>query len=166
MYLQNTVLFVHRIHFSINIWLFIILCIASILGLECRFGSELSLWLGQDIVSCWALSWWRLNWLPQIKWSVLSWTQIKALISVLIYPNDCPSNPRSLFKCPCVIVSCMALWTHRIKYSLFLCFGPACKLFIFLCLFCSSFSQDDDFVFEDFARLRLKGVINEKDEDC
>ncbi|XP_041949217.1 arrestin, beta 2a isoform X8 [Alosa pseudoharengus] len=30
----------------------------------------------------------------------------------------------------------------------------------------NSFSQDDDFVFEDFARLRLKGVINEKDEDC
>lgn len=30
----------------------------------------------------------------------------------------------------------------------------------------NSFSQDDDFVFEDFARLRLKGVANEKDEDC
>ncbi|KAL2094557.1 hypothetical protein ACEWY4_009276 [Coilia grayii] len=30
----------------------------------------------------------------------------------------------------------------------------------------NSFSQDDDFVFEDFARLRLKGVTNEKDEDC
>uniref|UniRef100_A0A3B4B6S3 Arrestin C-terminal-like domain-containing protein n=1 Tax=Periophthalmus magnuspinnatus TaxID=409849 RepID=A0A3B4B6S3_9GOBI len=27
-------------------------------------------------------------------------------------------------------------------------------------------SQDDDFVFEDFARLRLKGVVDDKDEDC
>ncbi|MEQ2197011.1 hypothetical protein XENOCAPTIV_020870, partial [Xenoophorus captivus] len=30
----------------------------------------------------------------------------------------------------------------------------------------SSVSQDDDFVFEDFARLRLKGVVDDKDEDC
>ncbi|XP_078142698.1 arrestin red cell isoform X1 [Centroberyx gerrardi] len=30
----------------------------------------------------------------------------------------------------------------------------------------SSISQDDDFVFEDFARLRLKGVVDDKDEDC
>uniref|UniRef100_A0A674NCP1 Arrestin beta 2 n=1 Tax=Takifugu rubripes TaxID=31033 RepID=A0A674NCP1_TAKRU len=29
-----------------------------------------------------------------------------------------------------------------------------------------SVSQDDDFVFEDFARLRLKGVVDDKDEDC
>uniref|UniRef100_A0A8P4GDM4 Arrestin C-terminal-like domain-containing protein n=1 Tax=Dicentrarchus labrax TaxID=13489 RepID=A0A8P4GDM4_DICLA len=29
-----------------------------------------------------------------------------------------------------------------------------------------SISQDDDFVFEDFARLRLKGVVDDKDEDC
>uniref|UniRef100_A0A6Q2XMN9 Arrestin, beta 2a n=1 Tax=Esox lucius TaxID=8010 RepID=A0A6Q2XMN9_ESOLU len=28
-----------------------------------------------------------------------------------------------------------------------------------------SFSQDDDFVFEDFARLRLKGMADDKDED-
>ncbi|CAF97348.1 unnamed protein product, partial [Tetraodon nigroviridis] len=28
-----------------------------------------------------------------------------------------------------------------------------------------SVSQDDDFVFEDFARLRLKGVVDDKDED-
>uniref|UniRef100_A0A8C7Z8P3 Arrestin, beta 2b n=1 Tax=Oryzias sinensis TaxID=183150 RepID=A0A8C7Z8P3_9TELE len=27
-------------------------------------------------------------------------------------------------------------------------------------------SQDDDFVFEDFARLRLKGAVDDKDEDC
>uniref|UniRef100_A0A6Q2X5N7 Arrestin, beta 2a n=1 Tax=Esox lucius TaxID=8010 RepID=A0A6Q2X5N7_ESOLU len=33
-------------------------------------------------------------------------------------------------------------------------------------LSCSSFSQDDDFVFEDFARLRLKGMADDKDEDC
>uniref|UniRef100_A0A4W6CF57 Arrestin beta 2 n=1 Tax=Lates calcarifer TaxID=8187 RepID=A0A4W6CF57_LATCA len=26
--------------------------------------------------------------------------------------------------------------------------------------------EDDDFVFEDFARLRLKGVVDDKDEDC
>ncbi|XP_012685435.1 arrestin, beta 2a isoform X2 [Clupea harengus] len=32
--------------------------------------------------------------------------------------------------------------------------------------FDTNFSQDDDFVFEDFARLRLKGVTNELDEDC
>ncbi|KAI4795875.1 hypothetical protein KUCAC02_029592 [Chaenocephalus aceratus] len=31
---------------------------------------------------------------------------------------------------------------------------------------CSSISQDDDFVFEDFARLRLKGAVDDKDEDC
>ncbi|MED6259240.1 hypothetical protein ATANTOWER_019447 [Ataeniobius toweri] len=30
----------------------------------------------------------------------------------------------------------------------------------------NSVSQDDDFVFEDFARLRLKGVVDDKDEDC
>uniref|UniRef100_A0A3P8XNV1 Arrestin, beta 2a n=1 Tax=Esox lucius TaxID=8010 RepID=A0A3P8XNV1_ESOLU len=30
----------------------------------------------------------------------------------------------------------------------------------------SIFSQDDDFVFEDFARLRLKGMADDKDEDC
>ncbi|TKS83437.1 Arrestin red cell isoform 1 [Collichthys lucidus] len=30
----------------------------------------------------------------------------------------------------------------------------------------NSISQDDDFVFEDFARLRLKGVVDDKDEDC
>uniref|UniRef100_A0A8C9WQV8 Arrestin beta 2 n=1 Tax=Scleropages formosus TaxID=113540 RepID=A0A8C9WQV8_SCLFO len=30
---------------------------------------------------------------------------------------------------------------------------------------CSNFSQDDDFVFEDFARLRLKGMKDDKDED-
>uniref|UniRef100_A0A8C6U0V7 Arrestin beta 2 n=1 Tax=Neogobius melanostomus TaxID=47308 RepID=A0A8C6U0V7_9GOBI len=30
----------------------------------------------------------------------------------------------------------------------------------------SSISQDDDFVFEDFARLRLKGAVDDKDEDC
>ncbi|KAM4620814.1 arrestin, beta 2a isoform 3-T3 [Polymixia lowei] len=30
----------------------------------------------------------------------------------------------------------------------------------------SSTSQDDDFVFEDFARLRLKGMVDDKDEDC
>uniref|UniRef100_A0A6Q2ZCP7 Arrestin, beta 2a n=1 Tax=Esox lucius TaxID=8010 RepID=A0A6Q2ZCP7_ESOLU len=29
----------------------------------------------------------------------------------------------------------------------------------------SIFSQDDDFVFEDFARLRLKGMADDKDED-
>uniref|UniRef100_A0A8C2XJJ1 Arrestin beta 2 n=1 Tax=Cyclopterus lumpus TaxID=8103 RepID=A0A8C2XJJ1_CYCLU len=29
----------------------------------------------------------------------------------------------------------------------------------------SSVSQDDDFVFEDFARLRLKGAVDDKDED-
>uniref|UniRef100_A0A667YHF7 Arrestin beta 2 n=1 Tax=Myripristis murdjan TaxID=586833 RepID=A0A667YHF7_9TELE len=29
-----------------------------------------------------------------------------------------------------------------------------------------SISQDDDFVFEDFARLRLKGLVDDKDEDC
>uniref|UniRef100_A0A3Q3RDQ4 Arrestin C-terminal-like domain-containing protein n=1 Tax=Monopterus albus TaxID=43700 RepID=A0A3Q3RDQ4_MONAL len=34
-----------------------------------------------------------------------------------------------------------------------------------LCLL-SSISQDDDFVFEDFARLRLKGMVDDKDEDC
>ncbi|XP_030648223.1 arrestin, beta 2a isoform X1 [Chanos chanos] len=28
------------------------------------------------------------------------------------------------------------------------------------------FTQDDDFVFEDFARLRLKGMTDDKDEDC
>uniref|UniRef100_A0A671VGD6 Arrestin beta 2 n=1 Tax=Sparus aurata TaxID=8175 RepID=A0A671VGD6_SPAAU len=32
--------------------------------------------------------------------------------------------------------------------------------------FLKSISQDDDFVFEDFARLRLKGVVDDKDEDC
>ncbi|XP_010891792.1 arrestin red cell isoform X2 [Esox lucius] len=30
----------------------------------------------------------------------------------------------------------------------------------------TNFSQDDDFVFEDFARLRLKGMADDKDEDC
>uniref|UniRef100_A0A8C7JRN1 Arrestin, beta 2a n=1 Tax=Oncorhynchus kisutch TaxID=8019 RepID=A0A8C7JRN1_ONCKI len=30
----------------------------------------------------------------------------------------------------------------------------------------NSFSQDDDFVFEDFARLRLKGMADDKDDDC
>ncbi|XP_035480415.2 arrestin red cell isoform X1 [Scophthalmus maximus] len=30
----------------------------------------------------------------------------------------------------------------------------------------SSISQDDDFVFEDFARLRLKGAVDDKEEDC
>ncbi|KAJ7996047.1 hypothetical protein DPEC_G00233030 [Dallia pectoralis] len=30
----------------------------------------------------------------------------------------------------------------------------------------NNFSQDDDFVFEDFARLRLKGMADDKDEDC
>lgn len=30
----------------------------------------------------------------------------------------------------------------------------------------SSFTQDDDLVFEDFARLRLKGSTEDKDEDC
>ncbi|KAG7262826.1 hypothetical protein CRUP_020014, partial [Coryphaenoides rupestris] len=30
----------------------------------------------------------------------------------------------------------------------------------------SSITQDDDFVFEDFARLRLKGLVDDKDEDC
>uniref|UniRef100_A0A8C9XLG6 Arrestin beta 2 n=1 Tax=Sander lucioperca TaxID=283035 RepID=A0A8C9XLG6_SANLU len=30
----------------------------------------------------------------------------------------------------------------------------------------TSISQDDDFVFEDFARLRLKGAVDDKDEDC
>uniref|UniRef100_A0A8C8IG98 Arrestin C-terminal-like domain-containing protein n=1 Tax=Oncorhynchus tshawytscha TaxID=74940 RepID=A0A8C8IG98_ONCTS len=30
---------------------------------------------------------------------------------------------------------------------------------------CVNFSQDDDFVFEDFARLRLKGTKDDKDED-
>uniref|UniRef100_A0A7N5ZT05 Arrestin C-terminal-like domain-containing protein n=1 Tax=Anabas testudineus TaxID=64144 RepID=A0A7N5ZT05_ANATE len=30
----------------------------------------------------------------------------------------------------------------------------------------TNISQDDDFVFEDFARLRLKGVVDDKDEDC
>ncbi|KAK1883298.1 Arrestin red cell isoform 1 [Dissostichus eleginoides] len=30
----------------------------------------------------------------------------------------------------------------------------------------NSISQDDDFVFEDFARLRLKGAVDDKDEDC
>uniref|UniRef100_A0A8C5ENR9 Arrestin red cell n=1 Tax=Gouania willdenowi TaxID=441366 RepID=A0A8C5ENR9_GOUWI len=30
----------------------------------------------------------------------------------------------------------------------------------------NSVSQDDDFVFEDFARLRLKGAVDDKDEDC
>uniref|UniRef100_A0A672H7S2 Arrestin C-terminal-like domain-containing protein n=1 Tax=Salarias fasciatus TaxID=181472 RepID=A0A672H7S2_SALFA len=29
-----------------------------------------------------------------------------------------------------------------------------------------SITCDDDFVFEDFARLRLKGVVDDKDEDC
>ncbi|GAA6068578.1 arrestin, beta 2b [Tachysurus ichikawai] len=29
----------------------------------------------------------------------------------------------------------------------------------------NNFSQDDDFVFEDFARLRLKGMKDDKDED-
>uniref|UniRef100_A0A8C2XT00 Arrestin beta 2 n=1 Tax=Cyclopterus lumpus TaxID=8103 RepID=A0A8C2XT00_CYCLU len=28
------------------------------------------------------------------------------------------------------------------------------------------FQMDDDFVFEDFARLRLKGAVDDKDEDC
>ncbi len=32
-------------------------------------------------------------------------------------------------------------------------------LFVF-----SNFSQDDDFVFEDFARLRLKGMKDEEDD--
>ncbi|KAG7515128.1 arrestin red cell isoform X2 [Solea senegalensis] len=32
--------------------------------------------------------------------------------------------------------------------------------------FDTNISQDDDFVFEDFARLRLKGVMDDKDEDC
>uniref|UniRef100_A0AAQ5XDM9 Arrestin C-terminal-like domain-containing protein n=1 Tax=Amphiprion ocellaris TaxID=80972 RepID=A0AAQ5XDM9_AMPOC len=32
--------------------------------------------------------------------------------------------------------------------------------------FDTNISQDDDFVFEDFARLRLKGVVDDKDEDC
>uniref|UniRef100_A0AAY4BRP2 Arrestin C-terminal-like domain-containing protein n=1 Tax=Denticeps clupeoides TaxID=299321 RepID=A0AAY4BRP2_9TELE len=30
----------------------------------------------------------------------------------------------------------------------------------------NSLIQDDDFVFEDFARLRLKGIVDDKDEDC
>uniref|UniRef100_A0A8C5C9E1 Arrestin, beta 2a n=1 Tax=Gadus morhua TaxID=8049 RepID=A0A8C5C9E1_GADMO len=30
----------------------------------------------------------------------------------------------------------------------------------------SSITQDDDFVFEDFARLRLKGMVDDKEEDC
>ncbi|XP_076876661.1 LOW QUALITY PROTEIN: arrestin, beta 2a [Brachyhypopomus gauderio] len=30
----------------------------------------------------------------------------------------------------------------------------------------NSFTQDDDLVFEDFARLRLKGSTDDKDEDC
>ncbi|XP_029547143.1 arrestin red cell isoform X2 [Salmo trutta] len=30
----------------------------------------------------------------------------------------------------------------------------------------TNFSQDDDFVFEDFARLRLKGMADDKDDDC
>lgn len=30
----------------------------------------------------------------------------------------------------------------------------------------NSFTQDDDLVFEDFARLRLKGITDDKDEDC
>lgn len=30
----------------------------------------------------------------------------------------------------------------------------------------TNISQDDDFVFEDFARLRLKGAVDDKDEDC
>lgn len=30
----------------------------------------------------------------------------------------------------------------------------------------SSFTPDDDLVFEDFARLRLKGTTDDKDEDC
>ncbi|KAK3550424.1 hypothetical protein QTP86_025155 [Hemibagrus guttatus] len=30
----------------------------------------------------------------------------------------------------------------------------------------NSFTQDDDLVFEDFARLRLKGTTDDKDEDC
>ncbi|XP_060911688.1 arrestin red cell isoform X2 [Labrus mixtus] len=32
--------------------------------------------------------------------------------------------------------------------------------------FDTNISQDDDFVFEDFARLRLKGAVDDKDEDC
>uniref|UniRef100_A0A667YPI0 Arrestin beta 2 n=1 Tax=Myripristis murdjan TaxID=586833 RepID=A0A667YPI0_9TELE len=32
--------------------------------------------------------------------------------------------------------------------------------------FDTNISQDDDFVFEDFARLRLKGLVDDKDEDC
>nr|XP_020442996.1 beta-arrestin-2 isoform X2 [Monopterus albus] len=32
--------------------------------------------------------------------------------------------------------------------------------------FDTNISQDDDFVFEDFARLRLKGMVDDKDEDC
>ncbi|XP_047463552.1 arrestin red cell isoform X1 [Mugil cephalus] len=32
--------------------------------------------------------------------------------------------------------------------------------------FDTNMSQDDDFVFEDFARLRLKGAVDDKDEDC
>ncbi|XP_068587852.1 arrestin red cell isoform X2 [Cebidichthys violaceus] len=32
--------------------------------------------------------------------------------------------------------------------------------------FDTNVSQDDDFVFEDFARLRLKGAVDDKDEDC
>ncbi|XP_066506802.1 arrestin, beta 2a isoform X2 [Hoplias malabaricus] len=30
----------------------------------------------------------------------------------------------------------------------------------------TNFTQDDDLVFEDFARLRLKGTTDDKDEDC
>nr|XP_054586969.1 arrestin red cell isoform X2 [Nothobranchius furzeri] len=32
--------------------------------------------------------------------------------------------------------------------------------------FDTNISQDDDFVFEDFARLRLKGAVDDKEEDC
>ncbi|XP_053542780.1 arrestin, beta 2a isoform X2 [Ictalurus punctatus] len=32
--------------------------------------------------------------------------------------------------------------------------------------FDTNFTQDDDLVFEDFARLRLKGTTDDKDEDC
>ncbi|KAM6911421.1 arrestin red cell isoform 2-T2 [Lycodopsis pacificus] len=32
--------------------------------------------------------------------------------------------------------------------------------------FDTNVSQDDDFVFEDFARLRLKGAVDDKEEDC
>lgn len=42
--------------------------------------------------------------------------------------------------------------------SIYVCFSLA-----FLSV-SSNFSQDDDFVFEDFARLRLKGMKDEEDD--